>query len=92
MSDSPISQKEFETYLRIEEFIDRNSYEEADLRKMVRNREPTLIIHSNDMEPKRYKCLSDTANDMKVLKQTIIYAYKNKRPLITRRKGGAKVF
>ena len=31
-----ISQKEFETYLRIKEFIDRNSYEEADLWKMVR--------------------------------------------------------
>ena len=28
------SQKEFETYLRIKEFIERNGYEEADLRKM----------------------------------------------------------
>ena len=44
------------------------------------------------MEPKRYECLSDVANDIKVLKQTFIYAYKNKRNFITRRKGGAKVF
>ena len=30
-----ISPKEFETYLRIKELIERNSYEQADLRKMV---------------------------------------------------------
>ena len=62
---------------------------------MVRAREPTytpLIIHSDDMESKRYECLSDTANDTKVSKQTLVYAYENKRPLNTRRKGGAKVF
>ena len=87
--------KEFEIYLRIKEFIERNLYEEADLRKMVRDRKPTripLIIHSDGMEPKRYEQLSDTANDIKVSKQTLIYAYENRRPLITRRKGGAKVF
>ena len=90
-----ISRKEFETYLRIKEFIERNGYEEADLRKMVRDRKPIripLIIHSDDMELKRYECLLDTANDIKVSKQTLIYAYENRRPLITRRKGGAKVF
>ena len=90
-----ILRKEFETYLRIKEFIERNSYEEADLRKMVRDRKPTripLIIHSDDMEPKRYEHLSDAANDIKVSKQTLIYVCENRRPLITRRKGGAKVF
>ena len=92
MSDCTISSKEFETYLRIKEFIERNGYEEADLRKMVRDREPPLIIHSDDMEPKRYECLTDAANDIKVLKQTLKYAFKNKRALIRRRKGGAKVF
>ena len=40
------------------------------------------------MELKRYACLSDTANDIKVFKQTLIYAYENKRPFITRRPGG----
>ena len=90
-----ISWKEFETYLRIKEFSERNGYEEVDLRKMVRDRKPThipLIIHSDDMEPKRYERLSDAGNDIKVSKQTLIYAYENRRPLITRRKGGAKVF
>ena len=62
---------------------------------MVRDRKPThipLIINSDDMEPKRYERLSAAANDIKVSKLTLIYAYENKRPLITRRKGGAKVF
>ena len=44
------------------------------------------------MEPKRYEHLSGAANDIKVSKQTFMYVYENKRPLITRRKGGAKVF
>ena len=62
---------------------------------MVRDRKPTrtpLKVHSDDMEPKRYECLSDAANDIKVSKQTLVYAHENNRPLITRRKGGAKVF
>ena len=82
-------------YLRIKEFIERNSYEEADLRKMVRDRKPTrtpLKIHSDDMDQNRYECLSDAANDIKVSKQTLVYAHDNKIPLITRRKDGAKVF
>ena len=90
-----ISWKEFETYLRIKEFIERNGYEEADLRKMVPDRRPTripLIICSDDMEPMRYERLSDAANDIEVSKQTLIHVYENRRPLITRSKGGAKVF
>ena len=54
-----ISRKEFETYLRVKEFIERNGYQEADLRKMVRDRKPTripLMIRSDDMEPKRCEC------------------------------------
>ena len=90
-----ISRKEFATYLRIKEFIERNGYEEADLRQMVRDRKLTpipLIICSDDMELKRYERLSDAANDIKVSKQIFIYVYENRRPHITRRKGGAKVF
>ena len=55
--------------------FERNSHEEADLRKMVRDRKPTripLIICSDDMEPKRYECLSNAANDIKVSKQALI--------------------
>ena len=44
-------------------------------------RPPPLIRNSDDMESKRYECLSDPANDIKVSKQTLTYAYKNKRSL-----------
>ena len=55
--------------------------EEADLRNMVRAREPIhtpLIIHSDDMESKRYECLSEAADNIKVSKQTLVYAHENK--------------
>ena len=44
-----ISRREFDAYLRVKEFIERNGYEEANLRKMARDNKPTripLIIHS----------------------------------------------
>ena len=44
------------------------------------------------MEPKKYERLSDAANDIKVPRQTLVYAYENRRPQIVRRKGGVKVF
>ena len=62
---------------------------------MVRDRKTTripLIIRSDDMDPKKYERLTDTANDIKVLRETLTYAYENRRTLITRRKGGAKSF
>ena len=51
-----------------------------------------LMVHSDNMEPKGYECLSDAAYDIGVSKQTLMYVHKNKRSLITRRKGEAKVF
>ena len=44
------------------------------------------------MEPRKYESLKDVANDIEVSKETLIYAYENRRLLITRRKGGVKVF
>ena len=44
------------------------------------------------MEPKKYERLSDAANDIKVPRQPLIYAYENRRPQIVNRKGGVKVF
>ena len=44
------------------------------------------------MEPKKYERLTDAANDIKVPKETLIYAYENRRTLITRRKCGGNVF
>ena len=90
-----IMRKEFEAYLRVKEFMEKNSYDEADLRKKIWDRRPAripLIICSDDMELKEYEHLKDTANDIKVPRETLIYAYENRRQLITRRKGGVKVF
>ena len=85
-----ISRTEFETYLSVKAIIERNSYEEADLWKMVTA--TPLIIHSDGMEPKRCEYLLDATKDIGVSKQTLMYAFKKRRPLITRRKGGTKLF
>ena len=72
-----ITRKELEAYLRVKEFIEKNNHEEADLRRMVRDRRPNripLIICSDDMEPKKYERLTDAANDIKVSEETLIYA------------------
>ena len=87
--------KEFEAYLRVKEFIEKNNYEEADLRKKIRDRRPAcipLIIRSDDMEPKKYGSLKDAANDIEVSRESLMYAYENRRSLITRRKFGVKIF
>ena len=73
----------------------KNNCDEADLRKKIRDRRPAhipLLMHSDDMETREYERLKDAANDIKVSKETLIYAYENRRSLITRRKGGLKVF
>ena len=85
-----IIRKEFEAYLRVKEFMEKNNYDEVDLRNKIRGRRLTcipLIILSNDVEPREYENLKDAANDIEVSKETLIYAYENRRPLITRRKG-----
>ena len=90
-----ITLKEFEAYLRVKEFIEKNNYEEADLREKIRDSRPAhipLIIHSDDMEPRKYERLTDVANGIKVPRETLMYAYENSRQLITRGKGGVKVF
>ena len=90
-----ITRKEFEAYLRVKEFMEKNDYDEANLRKKIRDRRPACIpltIRSNDMEPRNYEHLKHAANDIKVPRETLIYAYENRRQLITRRKGGVKVF
>ena len=80
-----ITRKEFEVYLRVKEFIEKNNYEEADLRKKIRDRRPAhipLIIRSDNMEPKKYERLEGAANDIKVPRETLIYTHENRRQLI----------
>ena len=65
------------------------------MRKKIRDRRPTripLIIGSDNMEPKKYERLTDAANDINVPRETLIYAYENRRSRITRKKGRGKVF
>ena len=67
-----ITQKEFEAYLRVKEFIEKDNFGEVDLRKKIRDRKPTripLIIRSDDMVPKKYECLTDAASDIKVARE-----------------------
>ena len=64
-----ITWKEFKVYLRVKEFMEKNNYDEADLRKKIRDRRPTripLIIRSDDMQLKKYKWLTDVASGIKV--------------------------
>ena len=51
-----------------------------------------LIVESNEMEPTKYYSLSAAARGCGILKQTIVYAYRNRYTRIARRKGGSKVF
>ena len=47
-----ITRKEFEAYLRVKGFVEKNNYGEADLRKKIRDRRPAripLIIRSDDI-------------------------------------------
>ena len=39
-----------------------------------------------------FENLKDVASDIKVPRETLIYAYENRREIITRRKGRVKVF
>ena len=88
MTNIQVSQKELETYLRIKKLIEEG-YEYEDL---VLPTCGSLIIPSEEMKPGEYDSLSDTASDSGVSRQTLSYAHKHKKPLINRRKGGAKVF
>ena len=64
-----ITRKEFESYLRVKEFMEKNDYDEDDLRKKIRDMRPAripLIIRSYDMELRKYESLKDAANDIEV--------------------------
>ena len=62
---------------------------EEDLRRHVKC-EVHLEVSSKGMEPTNFESLHDATAFMGVPKQTLTYAYKHKRLVITRWKGGAK--
>ena len=88
MANVQVSQKELETYIKIKKLI-KEGYKDKDL---VRPTHSSLIIRSKGMEPRDYDSLLDAVSDIGVSRQTLAYAHKHKKPLITRRKGEAKEF
>ena len=93
-----VTLKEYEISLKGKKFIETEGCDEADIISRLFNRigivpaYVPLIIESEDMEPIKYYSLSAAARDCGVSKQTIAYAYRNRKTRIVRRKGGFKVF
>ena len=93
-----ITLKEYKIYLKVKEFIETENCEENDtIPKLINGvgiipAYVPLIIESDDMEPTKYYSLSAAAMGCGILKQTILYAYRNRCTRIARRKGGSKVF
>ena len=93
-----ITLKEYEIYLKVKKFIETENCEENDIIPKLTNgigiipAYVPLIIESDDMEPTKYYSLSAAARGCGILKQTIVYAYRNRCTRIARRKGGYKVF
>ena len=93
-----ITLKEYEIYLKIKKFIEMENCEENDIIPKLTNgigiipAYVPLIIESDDMETTKYYSLSAAATGCGILKQTIVYAYRNRCTRIARRKGGYKVF
>ena len=73
-----ITHRELETYLRIKELVERNGYKDDDLRKMVRGR-ARLIIHSDDMEPKKTNVYQKQLKILEFLRKLSYMHYQEKR-------------
>ena len=93
-----ITLKHYEIYLKVKKFIETENCDENDLIPKLMNgigiipAYVPLIIESDDMEPTKHCSLSAAARGCGILKQTIIYAYRNRCTRIARRKGGSEVF
>ena len=93
-----INLKEFEIYLKVKKFIATKDCDENELIPKLINgvgiipAYVPLIIESDDMEPTKYYSPSAAARDIEVPKQTIVYAYRNRRTRIARRNCGSKAF
>ena len=93
-----VTLKEYEIYLKVKKFIESEGCEKNKLIPKLVNgvgiipAYVPLIIESDDMETIKYYSLSAAARGCGLLKQTIVYAYRNRCTRIVRRKGGSKVF
>ena len=93
-----VTLNEYKIYLKVKAFIETENCDEADLILRLINGVgiiPTyvpLITESNDTEPTKYYSLLAAARDCGISKQMIVYANRNRKMRIVRRKGGFKVF
>ena len=90
--------KKYKIYLKVKKFIETIDCDEANIIPRLTNgvgiipAYVPLIIESDDMERTKYYSLLAAAKGCGLLKQMIIYAYRNRCTRIVRRKGGFKVF
>ena len=93
-----ITLKEYQIYLKVKKFIETGNCDENDIIPRLINGVGIIpayvpsIIESDDMEPTKYYSLSAAATGCGLLKQTMVYAYRNRCTRIATRKGGSKVF
>ena len=89
-----ITLKGYEIYLKVKAFIESENCDENELNSKLVNGVGIipayipLIIEFEDMEPTKHYSLLAAARVCGLLKQMIIYAYRNR---CTRRKCGSKV-
>ena len=90
-----ITLKGYEIYIKVKKFIEAKDCDENSLIPKLINgvgiipAYVPLIIKIDDMEPAKYYSLLATARGCGILKQTIVYAYRNGKTRIARRKGGS---
>ena len=90
-----VTLKEYEIYLKVKKFIEAENCNENELIPKLVNGVVAyipLIIESDDMEATKYYSLLAAVRDCGLLKQMIVYAYRNRCMRIVRRKGGTKEF
>ena len=92
-----VTLKEYEIYLKVKKFIKTSNFNESDISQLTNGvgiipAYVPLIIEYDDMEPTKYYSLSAAARGCGILKQTMVYAYRNRCTRIVRRKDGSKVF
>ena len=85
-----VTLKEYEICLKVKKFIETIDCDENDIIPRLINgvgiipAYVPLIIESDDMEPTKYYSLSAAARGYGILKQTIVYAYRNRCTRIAR--------
>ena len=93
-----VTLKEYDIYLKVKAFIEAENCDENELIPKLVNgigiipSYVPLIIESDGMELIKYYSLSAAAKGCGVSKQTIVYAYRNRKTRIVRRKGWFKMF